>query len=773
MNMPNPAKDLRILEVKDRAYESLSRFIRSEIKLEEALNNILDLIVEFFDIRAGSIFLLDSTHDVLDFNVVRGDKAEALKHLRIKKGEGIAGKVALTGQPIIQNDALNDPGLNRNIGQRLEYIPQKILCVPLRTKQVIYGVIEIMDKRNGESFTDDDANLLLKMADPITIMIDNITLFQSKEDDIRRLSTFVLINKQINTAVNFQVLLSYIMASAKDILETEGSSLLLIDDKTHELYFNVVENDSGKGDRLKEIRVPVGVGIAGIVAESGEPLIINDAQHDHRVFRKADELTSLKTRNILAVPIRVQGKIIGVLEVINSLNHEEFTQNDLHALQSMADQAGIAITNRNLIESLKASNVSLAKRIKELTAINRISLLIGKNMDYDINTLFQRTIEIIAESLEIERISLFIKDEESGQLRIVGARGIGEDQFNELSPSGKIMGQIFLTGNPILVGDITESGRFGHYKRFRYKTKSFLCVPLKVKQKTVGILNLADKKSGIPFDLEDLQTIETIAMQISETYENSLFYQELIDKQRLERELEVASKIQQSILPSSFPSKHGLDIAAASMPATEIGGDFYDITDCGHGTYAAYIADVSGKGIPAALFMALSHSAMRIVSGSLKQPEEVLSKANNFIISDSRKGMFVTLFYLLIDTQNLSFSYACAGHNEQIHYDSAADELKLIKSRGIPLGIMPDRNFPQVVQRYNPGDFIVLYTDGVLDAINEEKVDFSMERLLETIRSSRNLTAAQIVARIQDEVEAFCGEIKQFDDLTLMVIKFS
>ncbi len=772
MNESIITRGTKVLEVKNQAYDSLSRFIRSEIRLDEALNNILDLIVDFFNIRAGSIFLLDSSHDVLDFNVVRGDRTEPLKNLRIRKGEGIAGKVAQTGEPVIINDTSTSPFFNESIGNRLQYIPSRILCVPLKTKQVIYGVIEIMDKHSEAEFTVDDMELLQNMADPITIMIDNITLFQSKEDDIKRLSTFVLINKQINTAINFQDLLSYIMASAKEVLATEGSSLLLTDKKTDELYFNVVENSSGKGEILKEIRVPMGVGIAGIVAQSGEPLIINDAQNDSRVFRKADELTSLKTKNILAVPIRVQGDIIGVLEVINSLNHQEFSATDLHVLQSMADQAGIAITNRNLIESLRASNQSLAKRIKELTAINKVSLLIGRNMDYDINTIFSRTIDIIAESLGIERVSLFIKDEKTGQLRIVDARGISKDSFDELHPSGKIMGHIFLSGNPILVEDMTATKKYGAYKRFRYKTKSFLCVPLRVKQKIIGIINLADKKNGLPFDNEDLQTIETIAMQISETYENALFYEELIDKQRIERELEVANKIQQSILPSSFPTDHGLDIAATSIPALEIGGDFYDITDCGDGKYAAYIADVSGKGIPAALFMALSHSAMRIVSETQRNPALVLDKANNFIISNSRKGMFVTLFYLLIDTSNSSFSYGCAGHNEQLYYDSATDKINLIKSKGIPLGILPDREYQQVSQSYKPGDFIVLYTDGVLDAINKENEDFTLERLIETVKRSRSLPAEQIIKNIKDDVESFCGDVHQFDDLTLMIIKF-
>ncbi len=768
-------RNIKILEVKDRAYDSLSQFMSSEIKLEEALNNILDLIVDFFNIKAGSIFLLDSSKNIMDFSVTRGDRVAALRNIQIKKGEGIAGKVALTGESIIANNTSQNTDFNRVIGNKVDYIPLKILCVPLKVKSSTYGVIEIMDKRSGEDFINEDLDLLKDMADPISIMIENISLFTTKENDIKRLSTFVQINKNINTAMNFQALLEYIMSSAKGVLESEGSSLLLLDNKTDELYFNVVENDSDRGKILKEIRVPVGTGIAGIVAKTGEPLIINDAENDNRVFRKADEMTNLKTRNILAVPIRVQEQIIGVLEVINSSAKKLFGQADLQVLQSMADQAGIAINNRNLIENLQSSNVSLAKRIKELTAINRISLLIGRNMDYDIQTIFTRTIEIISEVLEVERISLFLLDEKSNKPKLIDARGIDTTSFDELSlplPS-KIMDEVFKTSNPVLIDNISKDSKFGKYKRFRYRTRSFLSLPLRVKQKVVGVINLSDKKNGAAFDKDDLQTLETIAMQISETYENALFYQEIIDKQRIERELEVANKIQQSILPSSFPTEHGFDIAASSIPALEIGGDFYDMTDCGNGRYAVYIADVSGKGIPAALFMAFSHSALRIVSGSALAPAAVLQKANDFIFKDSRKGMFVTLFYLLIDTSDKTFSYGSAGHNEQLYFDSATGEITLMKSHGVPLGILANRTFQEIHKEYKPGDFIVLYTDGVLDAINTKRDDYTLERLQSIVLANRDLSAAKMLETIKSDVEQFCGEVNQFDDLTLMIIKFN
>jgi sigma-B regulation protein RsbU (phosphoserine phosphatase) len=323
-----------------------------------------------------------------------------------------------------------------------------------------------------------------------------------------------------------------------------------------------------------------------------------------------------------------------------------------------------------------------------------------------------------------------------------------------------------------MIEDLNQHPEFGRFKRLRYASRSFVCVALTVKNRIIGVMNLADKKDGKPFQKSDLQIIETISNQVSESHENSLFYKEVLEKQRMEKELEVANAIQQHILSKEFLNFDGIDVVATSIPATEIGGDFYDCLKISDGRYGIYIADVSGKGVPAALFMALSHSIMKIVSLNEGLPEATLGQANRFILSDSKNGMFVTLFYCYIDINQKFLHYGCAGHNEQIYYDSRNGRLELIKTKGIPLGVMEGATYPQGTISVAKGDFIVLFTDGVVEALNRNNEQYGLPRLQAVIERCTKLGAAGILAAIQDDIRIFCGDAKQFDDLTLFVIKF-
>jgi sigma-B regulation protein RsbU (phosphoserine phosphatase) len=765
---------LDVLGLRNEAFQVLTKFIRSEFRMDEALDHILDRIIAFFQARAGSIMLADPSGQNLNFSVVRGDKSGHLKDLKVRRGEGIAGKVLETGESLIVNDTDRSDEFDSGMAGTIGYVPRRILCVPLKVKDNTYGVIEVMD-RPQDPFTRNDESLLLSIAEPIAVMLENIALFQSKEEDIKSLRTLMQVNQFINTTIELHALLTYIMNAAKTLLNSEGSSLLLIDEATQELFFNVVELDAvGNKESLKEIRLPIGVGIAGLVAKNGEPLIVNDAPNDRRVFRKADEMTSFKTRNILAVPMKVQNKIIGVLQVVNSLGRAAYSDSDLKLLGSMAEQAGIAVHNRGLINNLQKANVQLERKIRELTAINKVSRFISRNLDYNIQEILAKIIRILSETLAVERVSVFLHDEEQDVLRVVNAMGIRSEHFTEIAQpvSGKILGHVFRTGNSVLVEDLGQHPEFGRFKRFRYKTRSFVSVPLRIKNKIVGVLNLSDKADGQPFRRDDLEIIETISIQIGESYENALFYREVLDKQRMEKELEVANAIQQHILSREFLTNDSLDIVATSLPASEIGGDFYDCVRIAQDQYAIYIADVSGKGVPAALFMALSHSIMKVVSLNAREPGPVLEQANRFIISDSKNGMFVTLFYLFLDTSRKTLRYACAGHNEQIYYDNQKDEIRLVKTRGVPLGVSADAAYPSGEVAFRPGDFIVLFTDGVVEAQDNQNNQYGLERLQEVVLKSKRLPAVDILAAVRSDVERFCGGARQFDDLTLFVVKF-
>ncbi len=241
--------------------------------------------------------------------------------------------------------------------------------------------------------------------------------------------------------------------------------------------------------------------------------------------------------------------------------------------------------------------------------------------------------------------------------------------------------------------------------------------------------------------------------------------------ERREYEAETARGIQQSFLPESPPRIDGFDLAALSLPAWEVGGDFYDFIPISEKKWGLVIADVSGKGIPAALFMALSRTLVRANVSANSTVSEAIQRANHLISEDARSGMFVTLFYAVLDSRRRRLSYVNAGHNAPLLLKPGGGDIVLLEAKGIALGVLDDINLEEKVLDIASDDIVILYTDGVTEAINEKEEQFGQERLIETIRKNIDLPANDLIDRIKEEVTTFaCGQ-PQFDDFTLVALK--
>ena len=243
------------------------------------------------------------------------------------------------------------------------------------------------------------------------------------------------------------------------------------------------------------------------------------------------------------------------------------------------------------------------------------------------------------------------------------------------------------------------------------------------------------------------------------------------EKERFAKELEIAKGIQQSFLPDSVPKIAGVEIAAKNIPALEVGGDFYDFIPLGKDRWGLVIADVSGKGVPAALFMALSRTLIRASTLANADPAVAIGHANTLICDDSKTSMFVTLFYAILDAGAMTLNYVNAGHNPPLLLKGASSDVVLLKAKGIALGVTEDVNLQSVRVDLRPGDVLVLYTDGVTEAINDREEEFGEERLLAVITENRVLPAEVILEKILAAITAFAGDRPQHDDITCMVLR--
>ena len=627
--------------------------------------------------------------------------------------------------------------------------------------RLLYNCIQEPDKRG----------LLVKFSGNLITIFENLYLYRKNVENNFLLSEMIKVSKMINSTLDLNSLLESIMESAKIVLKAEAASLMLIDKKTNELFFNII---SGEKERdLKEIRIPMGVGIAGIVAETCKPLIVNDAQTDDRLYKQADEKINFKTHNLIATPLMVRNRIIGVIEVINSIGRSEFTEKDLDLFNTFSEQAALAIHNRELIDSLKDINKELKKKVHELSSLHEIGKVLMSTLNE--KDLFDSIVRIIADEIQADRVSIMIFDAEHEALEIISHYGLELSPFERtfVSLATSLAGKSFTEQKLIYTNSLEKSPYAPFRDTERYHSGACIIHPLMQGSEIYGVLNISDRQ-GSDFNDDDLRLVATVASQITRSIQNFRLLNEMLLKKSYEKELEITSSIQKSILPSHVQKSPWFDLGVVSEPAKLMGGDFYDILTFDDDQYVFTVADVSGKSLPAALFMAVTSSIIRTYGREKKFPAEVLYKSNDLIYQDSQAGMFVTLFYAYFNAPNRELFYASAGHNEQLIFRHDTHTFEKLVAKGRPLGVVDSAlhgAYGEGKAFLNAGDLLVLYTDGVVEAINERKEEFGMDRFCKIVSENMVLSSDQLVKKIFREVKAFAGSEAQYDDFTLMIIK--
>ncbi len=561
-------------------------------------------------------------------------------------------------------------------------------------------------------------------------------------------------------------LLKSIMDAAKELLGSEGCSLLLADQETGDLIFDVVIGD--KGDIIRGERVPKGKGIAGIVATTMESIIVDDAHNDDRWYHTIDQKFQFNTRNLLCVPMQVKGDFVGVLEIVNSIGRSRYDEHDLEQARYIANQAAIAINNRRLYDEL-------TNRINELTALYEVAQAISLSGPDD--DIIDNICSSLAKSMMVRRVSILFFDEKEGRLAIESSVGIPQSvvDSNDISLNGSIAGHVFKSGDPMMVSDIKKEIPGEMISGGRdYATDSFISVPIRYKNATVGVLSCADKINGKNFDSFDLRIVTTLCSQVSQVY-NNILNQRMAETQRLlSRDIDIAAEIQRKIL-RGIPDMFGRHVLSVfNRPARSVGGDFYDFSRLNEKKYSILVADISGKGIPAALFMG---SALNVVRAELRvdsSPSGLLKNANRYIFKDSEYGMFVTLFYAVIDAHNNLITYASAGHNDQMLVRAKTREVIMLNAEGKALGLADEESYEERVILYEPGDLLVLFTDGVTESFGGDRMDIENgeRRLAEIALKYIDAGPRKLIGYLKEYFNSMSKDIDLIDDITLIAIQF-
>ena len=415
------------------------------------------------------------------------------------------------------------------------------------------------------------------------------------------------------------------------------------------------------------------------------------------------------------------------------------------------------------------------REVRNLNALLEVSRALGAEMHLD--SLLPVIIHKTTEVMDAERSSLFIYDPDSDELWSKVAEGMDEKTIRFPAGVG-IAGDVAKTLETANIPDAYDDPRFNPEfdKQSNFKTKSVLCMPMTTRKgELIGVIQVLNKTDGGTFQEGDEKLLEALCIQAGVAIVRARLTEAFLEKQRIEESLKLAADIQMGMLPSTFPAfpeRNDFDLFAGIIPAKEVGGDFYDFFLIDKKHLCFVIGDVSGKGIPAALFMALTKTQIKASSSRRRTPGDVLYRANNDLCHENESGMFCTLFYGIMNMETGEVTYANAGHNPPYIINKSGEPLQIESTGGIALGVMEEMEFESATFTASKGDSIFLYTDGVNEAMNEADEEYSYERLEDYLKENSTGSITDMVNKNLESVKEFAGAAPQSDDITVLALRY-
>lgn len=433
-------------------------------------------------------------------------------------------------------------------------------------------------------------------------------------------------------------------------------------------------------------------------------------------------------------------------------------ENTLHSLRQRVEQA----------HKQSEEVVEQSTRLQELV---HASALITTSLELE--QVLQEVMDSVISMTGAERAYLMLRD--GDDLTIRAARNWETRAEEDAIFSSSVIREAFAKAEPILTLNAQSDTRFQSRRSvIGYALRSILCIPLMLERRVVGVLYLDNRiKSGV-FNKNSVQLLSAFGSQAAIAIEKARLHEEDVQRQRLEKELSVAREIKFSLLPKSCPTVAGWDFAATYQPARRVGGDFYDFFDLAADSarLGIVIADVADKGVPAALFMAMSRTMIRTTALRGSAPSVALRRANDLILKDSNQSdIFLSAFYAALDTHSGQLTYTNGGHNPPFWYKASSGTLQKLTGRGIVLGLFEGIELEDCTIALEPGDMIVFYTDGVTEAMNVDGQEFGEDRLSAAILKNTQADAQIVMNAITDAIAAFTADAPQSDDVTIVVLK--
>jgi sigma-B regulation protein RsbU (phosphoserine phosphatase) len=577
-------------------------------------------------------------------------------------------------------------------------------------------------------------------------MVASPTDFQTKVDPL-----LLEVADVVNTTLDLDTTLRRVAELVRKVIDYEIFGILLLNEKTQELYFRFQVGYSP--EVAERLRIKVGEGVTGIAAQRREAILVDDVSKDPRYISAIPTV-----RSELAVPLIVKNRLIGVID-IESPQPNHFTEEHKRLLTLIGSRMAVGIENARLY-------TRTTRQARTLVLLNEIARELTSILNVD--ELLRRIAELLSRLIDYQMFSILLLDEAGEKLQHRFSQRFQENiQLKHEIPLGRgVVGYAAQHKEAVLVPDVNKDPR---YVKANPETRSELAVPLVYKDKVIGVLDLEHTRRGF-FTDDHKRTVTTLAAQVAIAIENAQLYEQIArQEKRLERDLAMARQLQFRLLPPTLPKLAHLDIAAKFVPARAIGGDLYDFVGYSMSRTALVIGDVSGKGAPAAIYAALVSGILRSHAPIEPGPAEMLS-AVNFSLGERRiDGQFVSLIYAVWDDRNRTLQVANSGLPRPIYCHDG--KIEIIEATGLPLGLFDDADYDEFTFKAKLGDMFVFFSDGILDASNKAEELFGRERVGEIVAANPNASADEMVELIFQAVAEHASGVEAFDDQTVVAIR--
>jgi phosphoserine phosphatase RsbU/P len=764
-------------------FRDIAGLISTNLELDQLLDNILDKLETYLPCDASAIWLIEQKDRAKDIPSLELAAVHCVDPQLVTRAvnQSVAVRQWLQNAMLLSEATLRKPSdAFCPLGVSLAYSPDySSIAVPLQSGDVPLGILTLAHHSPGRYNFEAQA-MTTTFASYAAVAIQNSRLFTEAQEQAWISTVLLQISETIQTADSTPKLFDSMIRHIPLLVDIKNCAFLLFD---HNLKSFVIKRTYG--NQVPPLETAYRLSEHPLLASLFSNFSVNSTQIQPYIIGKLDGFPCSPQEALMAFPITGRDRILGAF--ITVLNHpsddqEEFEtdKQNLAILQGIVNQVSVSLENLDLIETSQQEAYVTAALLQVAQAVVSLN---------ELDDILATIVQLIPILVGIESCMIYLWDE-NRRLFHPGQINTGSREEDK-----KLMSQNFSEGEFKLLDSVRELDKIIHCpitddSHSPLRWKEFPCIvydpqdevflnekknwligfPLSVKGVVYGVL-LVRETGGTAFQEKRLEILTGIAQQTALSIQNDQLNREIVDRERLDREFQLARQVQKTFLPDHLPAHNGWDLGARWQPARQVGGDFYDIFDLGNDQLGLVVADVSDKGMPAALYMTVTRTLIRASLQTYHTPAEVLMHVNNLLVMESLNGMFVTAFFAILSTHTGKIIYANAGHNQPLILRKITQKIESLEKGGMALGVMSDSPLENQAVTLHEGDALVLFTDGVTDSFSIDGRAFGEDHLRQALTATLYRTTDELLSAVEKAASDFRGGQPPSDDITLVGIK--